>query len=209
VRCIITGFDAFGGAEYNPSQLAVELLPDILPDSTPPIALTKAVLTTCCDEAWTLLQKEFAQVGEDERFLILLSGVAEARDTICLERFALNVRQYRLLDNRGHQWHEEHIDQQGPDAIRTALPLKELVADLHDKGYRVEISNYAGSFVCNETYYRAMRKWQKDKRCAGVLFVHLPSPARYGAAAQIEDDGEVIHTFRKFLEDIIRCVKWE
>jgi pyroglutamyl-peptidase len=208
VHCIITGFDPFDGADSNPSQLAVESLPHVLSESEPAVTLSRVVLTTCCDEAWTLLQKETAQLGANTRFFILLAGVAAAREAIYLERFALNVRQYRILDNRGHQWHDEYIEPKGPDALRTVAPLSEMVAKLREKGHLADISNYAGAFVCNETYYRAMYKWHPNPLCAGVLFAHLPSTEFYRQAMQLDNDEQVIQAYADALQEIVRGVKW-
>lgn len=210
MHCILTGFDPFGGGEVNPSQQAIERVSDQLqsPNSNETIRLSKIVLSTCCDEAWSLLRKEVAAIGDDSRFALILCGMAETRERIGLERFALNVRTYRLADNRGHQWDEEHIDAAGPEAIRTALPLKSLQKELTDSGYHMEISNHAGSFVCNETYYRALQKWQEDKRCAGVLFVHFPPAARYAATATMPEDADVIQIYSHALQDLVRAINW-
>lgn len=210
VHCIITGFDPFGGAQTNPSQLAVERLNNAVTGSNgDAFAITKTVLTTCCNQAWKQVQEIRMQVPPNEHFFVLLAGVAEPRDVICLERFALNVRQYRLKDNCGHQWQDERIDETGPDAVRTTVLLPKMADELRDKGHFVEVSNYAGAFVCNETYYRAMRTWHDDPQCVGVLFVHFPGLDRYKVVAELQQDEDIIEAFRLFLEDVVRYVNIE
>src|SRR6185437_13907755 len=106
MRFILTGFDPFDGAEMNPSQLAIERIREVTSHDSQPIAAEKVVLSTCCDEAWSLLQKEVAQIPQGERFAIVMAGLAQTREAISLERFGLNVRTYRVADNRGHRYDE-------------------------------------------------------------------------------------------------------
>jgi pyrrolidone-carboxylate peptidase len=51
------------------------------------------------------------------------------------------------------------------------------------------VSYHAGSFICNETYYRALQKWRAEPLCKGVVFVHVPGPENYAALA-VENGGE-------------------
>lgn len=175
MKVIVTGFDAFGTHELNPSQQAVDELPEFIKfkNGTEELRVAKLTLPTCCIDAWETLSKEVESEPEMP-YAIILSGLADTRDKICLERFALNVRQFRMPDNRGHQWDDEQIHDNGPDALRSRLPLRQLYEHLDKNGYAVDISNYAGTFVCNETYYRSLHRWQDDPRCRGILFVHVP-----------------------------------
>jgi len=182
VQCVITGFDAFDTADVNPTQRAVELLDrDLLDHLGVPgtVGYVKHTLATCCSEAWFAMDRLVKSLPADEPFAIVMTGVAANRSRICLERFALNVRSYRVSDNRGHQWQEEYIDEKAPDALRSNLPLFELRAHLNDLGLLSDISNYAGSFVCNETYFRCLQKWRNDPRCKGIIFLHFPNLLDY------------------------------
>ena len=180
VRCIVTGFDPFGEYTYNPSQLAVEALPESinLSGSGQPIELTRLVLPTCCQEAWITLSSVLSGF-EDESQVVIMSGLGDRRARIGLERFALNIRDYRIPDNRGHKAQDEPIDASGPEAIRTRLLLPELLSHLTDKGYLCEISNHAGSFICNELFYRCLRLSQLTGKPDLAVFVHLPQPQAY------------------------------
>jgi pyroglutamyl-peptidase len=175
MKVIVTGFDAFGTHESNPSQEAVAELPEFIKfkNGTADLRVAKLTLPTCCSDAWDTLSRE-VEAGAGSPYAVLMSGLADSRDKICLERFALNVRQFRMPDNRGHQWDDEQIHNDAPDALRTRIQLKDLYEHLNQKGYAVDISNYAGTFVCNETYYRSLFRWQEDPQCRGILFVHVP-----------------------------------
>jgi pyroglutamyl-peptidase len=178
VTCLVTGFDAFGEHSSNPSQLIVEALPEEIDLGKQVIKFNKLVLPSCCTEAWKELKKAIKQLPQKNAILIM-TGYAQVRETITIERFALNVRDYRIPDNNKHQKFDEWIDRKGPEAIRTKVPVIELQKHLRKKGFASEISNSAGTFVCNDSYYQALRYQQINDCPKLVLFMHLPPPERY------------------------------
>ncbi|MBI4534155.1 MAG: hypothetical protein HY711_09450 [Candidatus Melainabacteria bacterium] len=180
MHCIVSGFDSFGGHASNPSQLVVEALPQsiITTKTNQTIKLTKLVLESCCDKAWNTLQDQLCQLP-DPSVPIILTGLAERRNRIGLERFALNIRDYRIPDNFGHQWTDQPIDDNGPEAIRTDLPLPVLSQQLNNLGFLCEISNHAGSYLCNEVYYRCLNFKKNSGYTKTILFVHFPLPESY------------------------------
>lgn len=187
INCVIAGFNAFGSFATNPSQLAVARLPDSCSfddrAGSADLRITKAVLPTCCTEGFAELQRAVRKVKSGP-FIVVLSGVAQSRDLITVERFAVNVRHYRIPDNSGHQWFQEHIIKSEQDALRTHVDLNKIARHLNRRGFPTDVSNSAGSFVCNETYFKALHKWGDNPRCLGILFVHLPEPALYAATLQ-------------------------
>lgn len=177
-KVIATGFDPFHTHRSNPSQLGVEQLPaSVKIDEANTADVAKLVLPTCCEGAWDLLRPAVDAVA-GEPFFVLLCGLADSRDRICLERFALNVRSYRVPDNAGHTHNDEYLEA-GPDAIRTRVALVELDAYLRKKRIPSDISNHAGAYICNETYFRSLNRWQANKNCRGILFVHVPPFRKY------------------------------
>jgi pyroglutamyl-peptidase len=170
--CLITGFDKFGDVKLNPTELLVAALPKQIRHKGARIDLAGAVLPTCCTGAWRKLQHMVERVQPG---VIVLTGLAQGRTVITVERFALNVRDYPVADNQGHRWTGGPISKNGPEAIRCQLPLDQLERRLRRAGFPCDISNHAGTFVCNETYYRALA-YQLAKRALTVVFVHLPLP---------------------------------
>lgn len=157
MKLLLTGFEKFGDLPLNPSELVVQALKDQ--------ALHAAVLPTVYDEAG----KRIVQLID--RYLpqaVLMTGVAAKRTEINLERFALNVDDADKPDNAAAQRAGVHIDPDGPTARRTKVRLAPLRDALVAKGIPAVISNHAGVFVCNHTYYCAMA------RRVPALFVHLP-----------------------------------
>lgn len=152
----------------------VALFPDKLNiGSLGKVAIDKAVLPTCCKASWKELKRLLkAQKGEETA--LVMTGLASMRDHISLEYVALNLREYRINDNQGHQHERQLLYKNGENAIFCDLPLDKLQKQLAGKGYPCQISYHAGTFVCNEIYYRACRYRQTHKNISSVLFVHVP-----------------------------------
>ncbi len=208
IKVIVSGFDAFGGNSVNPSEKAVERLPNFVKfdDETEAAPVAKLTLPTCCSDAWSILRAKVEQDSESD-FAVLLSGLAETRDKICLERFALNVRDFRIPDNNGHQWDEGFISPEAPDAIRSKTNIGGITKHLNRLGFAADISYNAGTFICNETYFRSLESWQDNPRCRGVLFVHFPLFDRYRhSKAENNDSRDKADIYAESLHEIIKVM---
>lgn len=172
-RCLITGFDAFGKHSTNPSQRIAEQLPEEfkIPRSNLSVEIDTLVVPTCCKQSWRLISK---QLSKNDYSSLILVGLAGGRKRISLERFALNIRDYGIKDNNGHQYDGTEIYAGEPDALKTDLPLVEMRDALRKKNFPTEVSNFAGSFICNEVYYQGLRYKEKTGELNSVLFVHVP-----------------------------------
>lgn len=171
---LMTGFDPFGKYVRNPSQQIVESLEETgFPNSR--LNLQVAVLSTCCQE-WKRLKRYLDKYKPEA---LILTGLANGRKRISLERFALNIRDYRIKDNGGHQFVGLPVEKSGPDAYQSRAALDSLNKTLNSSGYPCEISNYAGSFICNELYYRSLHYSASKGYPKLVLFVHVPSAQAY------------------------------
>ena len=205
---IVTGFDAFGEGTTNPSEQAVHTLPDFVKvDETGQEArVAKLTLPTCCSESWETLKEHVEKLRHD-KFAILMAGLSGAADKICLERFALNVRQYRIPDNNGHTWDDDHINKDAPDALRTRLPIKLIADGLNNQGFACAVSNHAGSYVCNEIYFRALNEYASDPNCVGVLFIHVPPFGNYcHTNPEHHDEREPCTIYASALERIMQML---
>lgn len=102
--------------------------------------------------------------------LVIAVGLAEERTAITPERVAINLEDARIPDNAGAQPLDAAIDDAGPAARWSRLPVKEIVRDLRDEGIPAEVSLSAGSYVCNSVMYRLLASTSVP---AG--FIHVPS----------------------------------
>ena len=182
LHCLITGFDAFANEPFNPTQAIVESLPQRLnfKGDDVQIIVEGLVLPTCGELAWERLKHSLEHLPKQCKSVVVLTGLASFRSTIGIERFALNIRDYRIKDNAGHLIMDEKIDPSGAEALRTTVDLEDLVKRMRRTGQIAEVSNYCGTFVCNEIYYQALSFQNERLVPHALVFLHLPPPARYG-----------------------------
>ena len=108
--------------------------------------------------------------------MVLCVGQAGGRAAIGLERVAINVNDARIADNAGQQPVDEPVVAGGPNAYFSTLPLKACVQALKAAGLPAEVSNTAGTFVCNHVFYSLMHALAQHTGRPAVPagFVHLP-----------------------------------
>ena len=85
----------------------------------------------------------------------------------------LAVARDLLADNDGAQPVDEPIVAGGPAAYFSTLPLKAMLRDLRAAGVPAEVSQTAGTYVCNHVLYGLMHALRRTPRVRGG-FVHIP-----------------------------------
>lgn len=103
---------------------------------------------------------------------VITVGQAAGRSAITPERVAINVDDFRIPDNGGNQPIDEPIIEHGPDAYFSSLPIKRIAQTLHESGIPCQVSNSAGTFVCNHLFY-GVQHYLRDKSIRHG-FVHIP-----------------------------------
>ena len=164
-KLLITGFDPFGGETVNPSWEAVKLLPEVIGD----YAVYKLEIPTVYGLAAQTVQEKAEQLRPD---VILCVGQAGGRDAITPERIGVNIRTARIPDNAGNQPQEQPAVSGGPDGLFATVPVAEMAEAICDAGLPGKISNTAGTFVCNDTLYALLYRYQHT--AVRVGFIHVP-----------------------------------
>ena len=178
-RLLITGFEPFGGSAENPSWMAVSRLPEKIGGFT----LRKCVLPTVFGEA---AERVLEEAQRFEPHVILCIGVAVGRGAITPERVAVNIRDARIADNRGKQPEDVPIAQDGPAAYFATVPVKAMVRAMQETGILAAVSNTAGTFVCNDTFYLLLHHFSGTSTRVG--FVHVPAlPQQHEVSMSLED----------------------
>ena len=168
---LISGFEPFDGADINPSAEVV----DSLQKNPPPgIDLATTILPVETGVAAERLLSTIEECGAD---IVLMLGEARGRSVICIEQVALNLLDFSIPDNAGHQIQDTRIVDAGPDAIFATLPVRALVKALQDQEIPAERSLSAGSYLCNELSYRVLERSRRQDGSASPIagFIHLPS----------------------------------
>ena len=108
--------------------------------------------------------------------LVLCVGLAGGRAGLSLERIAINVQDARIADNTGSQPVDTPVIKSGPAAYFTSLPIKSMLRALTNSGIHAEVSQTAGTFVCNHVFYVLMHllKNQRKGFSSRGGFVHVP-----------------------------------
>jgi pyroglutamyl-peptidase len=163
---LLTGFEPFDAEPVNPSWLAAKALEGELVGGG---RVTARQLPCVFGVAIAALERAIAEL---DPVLVVCTGQAAGRTGLSLERVAINVDDARIPDNVGKQPIDEAIAADGPAAYFSTLPIKSIAHALLEVGVRAEISQTAGTFVCNHVFYGLMRTAEARGLRAG--FVHVP-----------------------------------
>ena len=166
MKIIVTGFDPFGGEKINPSIECVKALPEI-----EGVELFRVELPTVFKESAIRLNEVINDVKPDA---VLCVGQAGGRPGITLERIAINVDDARIPDNISQQPIDETIQTEGEAAYFTTLPIKRIVKAIREAGISAEVSNSAGTFVCNHIMYQSLFAATKADKPFKAGFMHIP-----------------------------------
>lgn len=167
---LLTGFDAFAGDLLNPSWLAAQALHGQTIMGHQVVAAQLPTEFAASRQVLTNLLRQHKPV------LVLCLGLAGGRASLTLERVAINVQDARIPDNAGAQPTDIPVVKAGPAAFFSSLPIKSMLQALTNAGIAADVSQTAGTFVCNHVFYVLMH-WLKNNRqgirCRGG-FMHVP-----------------------------------
>jgi pyroglutamyl-peptidase len=161
---LLTGFDPFATYSSNPSGLLAERL-----QGRP--GLVSTVIPTSYTRAGSLVEDLLRKHTPEA---VLLVGLSARARGLVLERRAKNWDDSDTHDNEGVRRNGEHIAEQGPESYLSTLPLERFYALATDAGLPVEMSDDAGSFLCNHVFYRAAHFLTGSGSRAPCGFVHVP-----------------------------------
>jgi pyroglutamyl-peptidase len=167
---LLTGFSPFDGASINVSwQLAESLNGDVIEGHTVVAAQLPTEFDTSRERLGNLMQQHMPA-------LVICLGQAGGRDAISLERIAINVTDARIADNAGVQPVDKPVVSGGPPAYFTGLPIKAILQTLLQAGIAAEVSQTAGTYVCNHVFYGLMHDLDRRRLLTGMRggFIHVP-----------------------------------
>lgn len=163
-KLLISGFEPFGGEKINPSWEAVECLPSEING----YALTKLLLPVTFGAADILISAA-ELVAPD---VIICIGQAGGRAEITPELVGINLRHASIPDNCGNQPEDEAITPGGAAAYFSTLPVRRMSDAISASGIPSAVSYSAGTYVCNETLYTLLSRF--DGTATRVGFIHIP-----------------------------------
>lgn len=179
VKVLLTGFEPFDGAASNSSWDAVSLVG----------SRAAEVLGDGIDLAIARIPVEFARSGDvvDELIalhrpdVVIATGLANGRASVTPERVAINVEDARIPDNAGAQPIDRAVVESAPAAYFSGLPVKAIVQRMRAAGIPADLSQSAGTFVCNSVMYRLMHTVAASHPGVRAGFIHVPNSPQLAA----------------------------
>jgi len=164
---LVTGLEPFGGEATNPSWEICERLP---------AEIAGMRVQTCrvpCEFRRSI--EVIANAIEAHRpLLVICVGQAGGRAKLGVERIAINVDDARMPDNAGARPLDEPIAANGPPAYFATLPVKAMAVAMRAAGVPAEVSNSAGTYVCNHLMYGVLHYLAASGQRARAGFIHVP-----------------------------------
>lgn len=168
MRVLISGFTEFGDNKVNPSRLLAE---QVNACSGHDVDWSGAdvrgvVLPVEFEVGFQRLRDEIGLFRPDT---VLSFGLAAGRRTIDLERFAVN---WRESSSMGASVVAGELLPDCPLALASTLPIESIFDKAKGAGLPMGISHSAGTYVCNDVFYRMQKHFLRSRVRSG--FIHVP-----------------------------------
>ena len=165
-KVLLTGFEPFGGASFNPSGAVVEAIAENGVDG---FEIVTAILPVEFKRSAAML---IELISTNKPDVVISLGQAEGRDFIGPEQVAINLADARIADNAGVKLENQPINTGAADGYFSTLPIRAIVDAISALGISAKISYSAGAFICNEIFFTAQSFLQGSNVISG--FIHLP-----------------------------------
>ncbi|AIY43922.1 Pyrrolidone-carboxylate peptidase [Collimonas arenae] len=165
---LLTGFEPFEQEPLNPSWEAVRALEGWQCQGAQVVARQLPCVFGKALEVLDQMLTEFKPA------LVICVGQAGGRSQLSLERVAINVDDARIADNAGRQPIDQPIYNDGPAAYFSTLPIKSMVKAMRAAGIPAEVSQTAGTFVCNHVFYGLLHQLTQHTPAIRGGFIHIP-----------------------------------
>jgi pyroglutamyl-peptidase len=164
---LVTGFEPFGGEKSNPSWDICNRLPREI------AGLRVEICRVPC-EFRRAIETVASAIEKHRPALVVCLGQAGGRAHMSVERVAINIDDSRIADNGGAQPVDEAIAPNGPPAYFATLPVKAMAKAMGAAGVPTEVSNSAGTYVCNHLMYGVLHYLAASGLGAHAGFIHVP-----------------------------------
>jgi len=167
-KLLLTGFEPFLSFTVNPTMKIVE---DLDGEMVGDFEVIGKVMTVDFASSGQQLLEHIKAVDPD---VVISLGLAGGRYKITPERIAINCKDGEA-DNKGYRPIDEPIHENGLAGYMSTLPIRKMVDALIEKGYPAEISNTAGTYLCNNVMYEGLHYAALHKPSMRSGFIHIPA----------------------------------
>lgn len=166
---LLTGFTPFDHETTNPSWEVLRQLDlaSAFPGHEIHIAQLPCEFGIAVRNLEALLEKITPEI-------VVCLGQAGGRAELSVERVAINVDDARIPDNAGMQPIDQAIVADGPVGYFSSLPIKAIVQALREHGIPANVSQTAGTYVCNHVFYGLMHYANTHPQLKRAGFIHIP-----------------------------------
>jgi pyroglutamyl-peptidase len=167
-KVLLTAFEPFDGEALNPSLETARAIVNM------PFEAAAVQLLELPVDRFRAIDLTLKQLRESRPDVVIMLGEAGRRFRVTPERVAINVDDFRIPDHAGNQPKGEPIIEGAPVGYFSTLPIYEIVERLKAATIPAEISNSAGTYLCNRLFYRVMHFLAEAKLPTRAGFLHLP-----------------------------------
>ena len=167
-KLLLTGFEPFLDNPINPTETLIMALHGVKIGN---FKITGVLLPVDFEEAPKRL---IETIDEETPDAVISLGLATGRTCITPERVAINCRSGEP-DNRGKRYEDAWIIEDGPAAYFSKLPIRRIVECLKENHLPAEISNTAGTYLCNNVMYTGLHHLATKGIDIPSGFIHIPA----------------------------------
>ena len=165
---LLSYFDAFDKAPFNNSERVALALNEKLKNH-PEFELKLCALSTVFDKSFAQLE---TCLKNESVAPALVLGLGEANCNFKIEIAGRNFDKTKGPDNEGNERKSVKILPEGEAALALNYPLDKMYCSLEQKNRaEIEVSNNAGTFVCNNLVYQFVHYYPDET----FGFIHVPS----------------------------------
>lgn len=171
LKVAITGFGAFPGAPWNPTQALVARLAGLRRPALADIAITPAIFPVSYASVDIELSTLLARIRPD---VLLMFGLAARTPYLRVETRARNAVSALWPDASHRKASGTRIVPGGPSALRFGADDVRLREAARATGIDVRLSRDAGRYLCNYLSWRAIEATSRGDGPAVSRFIHVP-----------------------------------
>jgi pyroglutamyl-peptidase len=165
---LLTGFSAFPGAPFNPTEALVsELQARKAYFAQRGIRLEPRVLPVIYTAIAPAIAAHVEELAPD---VILHFGLATKRTRLSIETLARNRVNQIHCDAAGRQAEHPTVVRDGAPLLKARVPTVGIAVALRQAGHACDLSQDAGDYLCNAAFYLSLAA----PHAAHVGFIHVP-----------------------------------
>ncbi|MBU6462350.1 MAG: pyroglutamyl-peptidase I [Bradyrhizobium sp.] len=180
LRILVTGFEPFPGAPYNPTQPLVARLIKLRRPALADVELCGHIFPV----SYSAVDRQLPELlGKHLPDALLMFGLATRTSWVRIETRARNAVTM-LWPDANHTRVRKGSIAGGADAMMFGPHTERLLRSALATGIDARTSNNAGSYLCNYLSWRAIEATKRHDGPHLAAFIHVPLLARDGVSRQ-------------------------